>query len=110
MKWFKNLKLKLYKRRKIREDKTPTNRYYYIDFKVKVNDSINPHEFDKVFNMVVPAKATFFAKRKLRKTIMRKIDVSLVDINKMTYEEWEEHERDRERFVSETKERKTSKG
>lgn len=105
---FKKLKLKLYKSRKIEEDKTPNNHYYYIDFKVKVNDSINSHEFEKIFNMVVPAKATFFAKRKLRKTIMRKIDVSFVDINKLSHEEWEEYERDKERVVSKTKGRKNS--
>jgi hypothetical protein len=104
----KKLRLKLYKSRKIREDKTPTDRYYYVDFKVKIIDSVNPHEFDRVFNMVVPAKATFFAKRKLRKAIMRKIDVSLVDINRMTYEEWQEYERDRERFLSENEGRVVS--
>jgi hypothetical protein len=107
---FKKLKLKLYKNRKIREDKTPTDRYYYVDFKVKVTDSVNPYEFDRVFNMVVPAKATFFAKRKLKKAIMRKIDVSLVNINRMTYEEWEEYERDKERLLTEIEGRENSKG
>ncbi len=100
---FKKLRLRLYKWTKVRETKTRTDRYYYIDFKIKVNDSINPHEFDRVFNMVVPARATFFAKRKLKKEIAKKIDVSLVDINKLTYEEWKNYEDDRERFVNKTK-------
>jgi hypothetical protein len=90
------------------EDKTPTDRFYHIDFKIKVDDNINPHEFDTVFNMVVPAKATFFAKKKLKKAIMRKIDVSLVDINKLTYEEWQNYERDKERFISEVEGRESS--
>lgn len=100
MKFLKNLRLKIYKRRKIKEDKTVTNRHYYVNFKIKINDEAHPHEFDSEFNMVIPAKATFFAKKKLKASILKKIDITFLDINKLTYEEWQEYERDKERVVS----------
>jgi len=107
---FKKLRLKLYKQRKIREDKTPTNRYYYVSFKVKVDDPYNPHEFDREFNMVIPAKATFFAKKRIKTSILRKIDINFLEIERLTYEDWQEHERDKERFISEVNGRENGEG
>lgn len=88
---FRRIKLWLYKNRKVKEQKTPTNRHYIVKFKVKINDINNPQVFNKVFNMVVPAKAAFFAKQKLRNSILNNIDIEFEDIQKLPFEEWEKY-------------------
>jgi hypothetical protein len=95
MNWFRKLKLKNYKNRKVRKQKTPTNRHYAVKFRIKIKDENHPHIIDETFDMVVPAKAAFFAKRKLYECILDKVEIKFDDVNKITYEEWEQHERDR---------------
>lgn len=108
MSWFRKVRLKIYKKKKVRKQKTPTNRHYVVRFKVKIDDINYPHIFDKEFNMVIPAKAAFFAKRKLKLNILKKIDVDINDVDKITYKEYLDYERDRERVKSETEGRKES--
>ena len=103
MDWLRKQKLKWYKNKKIREDKTFTDRHYAIKFRLKINDKINPIIVNDGLEILIPAKATFFAKRKLKKYILHKIDVIYDSIEKLTYEEWQHYERDKEEYESKTK-------
>ena len=104
MDWFRKLKLKRYKKKKVKKQKTFTDRHYAVKFKVKINDENHPYTINKNFDMVVPAKAAYFAKRKVLGCIMDKIRIEFADVEKITYEEWVQHERDREESNNKIKE------
>lgn len=93
---FRKLKLRFYKKKKVREQKTFFNNEYVVYFKVKVKDQNNPHTFDKTFNMVVPAKAAFFAKRKVKQAMLKKIEIECLDVDKLTEDEVRDFYRERE--------------
>jgi hypothetical protein len=108
--WFINLfnsirsiKLRLYKRRKIKEAKTREDRIYYLKFKIRVDDSVNPQESLIEYNMIVPAKAVFFAKRKVLKSIKEKISVDVSWVEELSESELVEFEQSRDEFILEKK-------
>lgn len=99
----RKFKLRLYKRKKVNESRTPHQRYYYMKFKIRVLDSHNPQESSVDYEMVVPAHAAFFAKNNLEKSILEKITVDVVDWEEMTDEEHDEFLQSRAEFILEEK-------
>ena len=99
-KFLRKQKLKLYKNKKIKEAKTEHERMYHIKFNIKIEDDHNPQIHDVEYEMVVPARASYFAKKMLEKTIKSRVYVNIVDIEEMSDEEIEEFESSREEFIN----------
>jgi hypothetical protein len=87
--YFRALRIKFYKRKKIRRAKTPFEKDYYISFKIGIDDVNNPTELQD-FNIVIPAKAAFFAKKKLEKHILNNIVVEVLTVNEIEEDDNEE--------------------
>jgi hypothetical protein len=85
--WFRKLKLKLYKKRKIKESKTLHQRYYHMKFRINVSDEANPQEQGPIYEMVVPARGAFFDKLLLARSVKEKIYVQVEDWEEITDEE-----------------------
>lgn len=88
--WFRKLRLKLYKKKKINESKTPHKRYYHLKFKIRVDDNLNPQVSNVDYEMVVPARAAFYAKILLERSVMEKIKLDFVDVTEMSDEQHDE--------------------
>jgi hypothetical protein len=89
--YFRSLKIKFYKRKKVRKAKTPFEKDYYLTFIIKIYDVNNP-QVSEDFNMVIPAKAAFFAKKKLERHIMENIDIEVLMVEEVDeIEEYEIH-------------------
>ncbi len=94
-KWLRNLssfirknRLKIYKGKKIKESKTRETRMYFIKFHVHIEDGYNPQVSELQYEMVVPGKAAFFAKRNLKEAIQEKISVQIVNLEELSDEEY----------------------
>ncbi len=105
---FRKWKLVRYKKKKVRQEKTRRDRSYLVKFTVKIQDQINPQESEREYEMMVPAKAAFFAKRKARKAMMEKFDFYFTDCDLVTDDELEYYEKSRERYVKQ-KEKESKK-
>lgn len=88
---FRKWKLKRYKKKKVRIEKTPFQRDYFIKFKIKVNDPVNPQISDFEYEMVVPAKAAYFAKKKVKSSILNSIELEFTDCELMNDKEIEQY-------------------
>jgi hypothetical protein len=86
-KYFKNLKLKRYKKKKIKESKTPHKRFYMVKFKIHVDDNHNPQVSDMEYEMLIPAQAAFFAKRMVETDVQRKLRIEFMDCEEIEGEE-----------------------
>lgn len=100
---FRKWKLGNYKNKKIRKEKSLRNRMYFVKFMIKVNDPINPQESQKEYEMLIPAKAAFFAKRKARKSIIKKLELEFVDCELVSEEEYKELEGTKEQYIKDVK-------
>lgn len=98
--FFRKQKLKLYKNKKIKEAKTDHERMYHIKFNIKIEDDYNPQTHETEYEMIVPARASYFAKRNLERTIRHRISVNIIDIEEMTDEEIEGFEKSREDHIN----------
>ena len=98
---FRNSRLKLYKQRKVIQEKTRFNRNYLFSFKIKVRDEGNPQVFEKELQMMVPGKAAFFAKRKLLEALMRKLEVDIIDVNVLSEDDASDFEKQKEKYIFE---------
>lgn len=98
---FRKWKLTRYKKKKVREDKRLGNKYYYLKFKVIIDDPINPQEMDKDFEMILPARASFFAKKRAENSIKDKLRLYFTDIESVSEEDLECFEESREQYVKE---------
>lgn len=87
--WFRKTRLKMYKNKKIKESKTRHYRMYHIKFHLHIDDEYNPYLSEHEYEMVVPARAAYFAKKNLEKAIKEKIGVKVSEIEEMTEEEYE---------------------
>lgn len=102
--FFRKWKLGRYKQKKVRKEKTFRNRTYFVKFKIKVDDPINPQESEKEYEMIIPAKAAFFAKQKAAEAIKKKIEFEFIDIDLMTEEDLEYLESTKEQYIKDIKE------
>ena len=82
--YFRKLKLGWYKKKKVNKSKTPHQRFYHMKFKIHIGDDLNPQVSDLDYEMVVPARAAFFAKAFLERSIKEKMYVDVVDWDEMT--------------------------
>ena len=74
-------KIKRYKKKKILESKEEFDKDFTIKFKLVLNDNKGKHVFeDTEFDIVIPAKAAFFARRKLEKHLKENISIEIIDI------------------------------
>lgn len=88
---FRKFKLGLYKRKKVNEEKTPFHRHYFMTFKIHVFDESNPQESAVEYEMVVPARAAYFAKSHLDRIIHEKIQVDVKSIQELSDDEYSEY-------------------
>jgi hypothetical protein len=79
----KNYRIKRYKKNKIKAEKSTLDRVYMLRFKVKINDKQNPQESTHELEMLIPAKAAFFAKREALKHIQRSIELVYVGVDEV---------------------------
>ncbi len=98
---FRKFKLGLYKRKKINKSKTPYQRYYHMKFKIHVVDDFNPQSSTLDYEMIIPARAAFFAKANLEKSVKEKIAIEVIDWDEIADEEYEEYLKTREEFIEE---------
>lgn len=99
----RKLRLGVYKKKKVNQSKTPHPRMHYMTFKIHVTDNINPQISSSEYQMAVPARAAFFAKMFLEKTIKEKIAVEIVKLEEMTEEEYEEFMNSQQEFIEQKK-------
>ena len=85
--YFRKIKLGWYKKKKVNKSKTSHKRFYHMKFKIIVDDYLNPQESHVTYEMVVPARAVFFAKILLERSVKEKITVNVVDWEEMTEQE-----------------------
>lgn len=86
---FRKKRLSRYKKRKVISSMTFQKRYYFIKFSIKVDDDLNPQKTEKKYEMIVPARAAFYAKLKAKAAVKRKIDLGFYECEEMTQEEHE---------------------
>lgn len=98
--YFRKLKLKRYKNRKIKESKTPFQRNYCMKFKIHILDEYNPQVSDVEYEMLVPAQAVFFAKIQLDKAIKEKIAVEVVDFEELDEEAYNKYLQSKEEVIN----------
>ena len=91
-----------YKRRKIQQERTKKERVYFVKFSLIVEDPINPSQIKKTFEMYVPARAAFFAKRKAKKALLSKIELDFSECQHVNDDEYEKLEKSRERYLAKT--------
>lgn len=97
--FFRKWKLGRYKKKKVRKERTIKNRTYYVKFSVKIDDPKNPQEQKREYNMMVPAKAAFFAKRKALLSIKKKMSLNFSECELMTDDDLEYMEKTREEYL-----------
>jgi hypothetical protein len=107
---FRKWKLGTYKKKKVRKEKTLRNRMYFVKFMIKINDPINPQESMKEYEMFIPAKAAFFAKRKARYSIIKKLELEFMDCEFVTEEEYEALEKTKDKYIKDVEEGIVVKG
>lgn len=95
-------RVEFYKRRKIQQERTKKERMYFVKFSLIVEDPINPSQIKKTFEMYVPAKAAFFAKRKAKKALLSKIELDFSECQHVNDDEYEKLEKSRERYLAKT--------
>jgi len=98
--YFRKIKLSQYKKKKVNESKTPHQRFYHMKFKINVVDDFNPQGSETVYEMVVPARAAFFAKTFLERSIKEKITVDVVEWDEMSDEEHQHYKESKEEFIN----------
>lgn len=91
----RKFRLSRYKKKKVRKEKTRRNRFYHLTFKVKIEDPLNPQESETEFEMVVPAKAAFYAKTKARLAIIKKLLLDFKHVEEMSYIEYKRFKKSR---------------
>lgn len=100
--YFRKLRLKHYKNRKIKDSKTPHQRHFYMRFRLNINDDINPQIGETEYEIVVPARAAFFAKLGLERSIAKKVEVEIIDWEEITDEEHEDYINSKDEHVYKT--------
>lgn len=96
---FRKWKVGRYKQMKVKKEKSLHDRTYFVKFSVKIEDEINPWESKAQYEMVVPAKAAFFAKRRARRALINKINLSFIDCEEMSSKEVENFEKSKNKYV-----------
>lgn len=87
-----------YKKKKVISSMTLQKKNYFVTFTINIDDEINPQEGEKVYEMVVPARAAFYARLKAKDAIKRKISLGFKKSESMTDEEVEEFIKSREEY------------
>lgn len=98
--YFYKLKLKRYKKNKIKESKTPHKRLYNVKFRLKLTDEVNTEVLEHEYEMIVSAHAAFFAKRMVNNDIKRKIEADFIDCEELTDEEYSDYLETKEEHVN----------
>lgn len=96
---FRKWKLNKYKKKKVRKEKTFHDRFYFVKFKVKMDDPINPKLGTGEYEMFIPAKAAFFAKIKATNSIRKKISLDFINCEMITSEEMKELEKSKSEYI-----------
>lgn len=96
--YFRKVKLKWYKKKKVNQSKTSHNRLYHMKFKVHIEDDINPQLGKTTYEMVVPATAVFFAKILLERSVKNKIEIEVVDWEEMDDEDIDKFEESKQEY------------
>lgn len=96
--WLKKLRLKRYKQMKVKEAKTKHLRNYHLSFKIHVRDEHNAQVSDINYEIVIPARAAYFAKLQLEKEIKNKIYVEVVNWEEISEEEHQEYLKSQEEY------------
>lgn len=92
-------RLKIYKGKKIKESKTKETRMYYIKFYIHIDDQYNPQVSEIQYEMVVPARAAFFAKKNVEKAIKRKVSIQVVELESMSDDEYDKFVESENKYV-----------
>lgn len=98
-KYFRDLRLKRYKKKKIKESKTSHQRYYVVKFKIHVDDDYNPQVSDLEYEMLVSSHAAFFAKKSVEIDINRKLRLEFTGCDEIGDEEYSEFLISKEEYI-----------
>lgn len=88
--FFRKMRLRLYKNKKVNRSKTKHDRIYYLKFLIHLNDPQNPQVSETEYQMMIPAKAAFFAKGKLEDVIIEKLRVQVNSIEEVSEDDYQE--------------------
>lgn len=99
--YIRKVRLGLYKKKKVNESKTEFVKFYHMKFKIHIDDDINPQVSNFVYEMVVPAKAPFFAKALLERSIQKKLYIDVLNWDEMSDEELDQLMDSKKEFVDE---------
>lgn len=73
-----------YKRKKVKESKLDFDNDYQFTFRLVLRDSDGSHLIEKeYFNITIPAKATFVARKKLERWVEENITIDIVEIKNL---------------------------
>ena len=97
--WIREIRLGIYKKKKVNKSKTVHHRLYFMNFKIHLEDEVNPQVSDLTYEMVVPARAAFFAKILLEKVVKEKIKVEVTGWEELSEEEYKELLESKEEFL-----------
>ena len=100
---YRQFKLLFYKRKKIKKEKSLIDRYYHLKYRIKISDPHNPLLSDLIYESVVPAKAAFFAKLRMKNDLKKKIFIDVVEIDEMDDNEFQEYLISKQEFLNNRK-------
>jgi hypothetical protein len=86
---YRKIKLKLYKKKKVKASTTSYMRTYHVRYRISIDDEHNPQTSDQ-YETLVPARAAFFAKIMLERSIKEKVYIEVDSIDEMSDEEHDE--------------------
>lgn len=81
--FFKNIKLIIYKKKKVKAERTKKERIWNLNFDLVIKDKNKSLRYDNI-EIKIPARSLFDAKVKLREHLRRKVSF---DINSVKEEE-----------------------
>jgi len=89
-----------YKKKKVISSITLQKKYYLVKFSVKLEDNINPQEMEREYEMLVPARAAFYARLKAKASIKKKIDLDFKKCHHMSEEELQEFNNSKQKYIN----------
>jgi hypothetical protein len=85
--YYRKVKLKLYKKKKIKKSTTAIPKQYHIKYQICIDDINNP-QCSEIYETVVPARAMFYAKILLERTIKNKMFIKFDSSTELSDEEY----------------------
>lgn len=78
-------RLRRYKMKKVKMSKLIQDDHYFVEFNIIIQDATNPQSLGP-FNITVPARGIYFAKRRIVKHLQETIDIEVLNFDRSSLE------------------------